>query len=46
MIFSVSEDEVIAMKDGVTETDYTIEGLQVRFTNAEEWYLLCRFYSR
>ena len=33
--FSVSEDEVIAIKDGVTQTQTTRLGLQVRFTNAE-----------
>jgi len=33
--FSVSEDEVIALKDGVTQTQTTRLGLQVRFTNAE-----------
>jgi hypothetical protein len=32
--FSVSEDEVIALKDGVTQTQTTRLGLQVRFTNA------------
>ena len=33
--FSVSEDEVIAIKDGVTQTQTTRLGLQVRFTDAE-----------
>jgi hypothetical protein len=33
--FSVSEDEVIALKDGVTQKQTTRLGLQVRFTNAE-----------
>ena len=33
--FSVSEDEVIAIKDGVTQKQITRLGLQVRFTNAE-----------
>ena len=33
--FSVSEDEVIALKDGVTQKQITRLGLQVRFTNAE-----------
>ena len=33
--FSVSEDEVIALKDGVKQTQTTRLGLQVRFTNAE-----------
>ena len=32
--FSVSEDEVVALKDGVTQTQVTRLGLQVRFTNA------------
>jgi len=32
--FSVSEDEVIALKDGVTQTQITRLGLQVRFTDA------------
>ena len=32
--FSVSEDEVIALKDGVTQTQVTRLGLQVRFTDA------------
>jgi hypothetical protein len=32
--FSVSEDEVVALKDGVTQTQTTRLGLQVRFTNA------------
>ena len=32
--FSVSEDEVIALKEGVTQTQITRLGLQVRFTNA------------
>jgi len=32
--FSVSEDEVVALKDGVTQTQITRLGLQVRFTNA------------
>ena len=34
--FSVSEDEVIALKDGVTQTQITRLGLQVRFTNATD----------
>ena len=33
--FSVSEDEVIALKDGVTQKQTTRLGLQVRFTDAE-----------
>ena len=33
--FSVSEDEVVALKDGVTQKQITRLGLQVRFTNAE-----------
>lgn len=33
--FSVSEDEVIAIKDGVTQKQTTRLGLQVRFTDAE-----------
>ena len=32
--FSVSEDEVVALKTGVTQTQTTRLGLQVRFTNA------------
>lgn len=32
--FSVSEDEVVSLKDGVTQTQTTRLGLQVRFTNA------------
>lgn len=32
--FSVSEDEVISLKEGVTQTQTTRLGLQVRFTNA------------
>lgn len=32
--FSVSEDEIISLKDGVTQTQTTRLGLQVRFTNA------------
>lgn len=32
--FSVSEDEVIGLKDGVKQTQTTRLGLQVRFTNA------------
>ena len=32
--FSVSEDEVIALKEGVTQTQITRLGVQVRFTNA------------
>jgi hypothetical protein len=34
--FSVSEDEVVALKDGVTQTQTTRLGLQVRFTNATD----------
>ena len=34
--FSVSEDEVIALKEGVTQTQTTRLGLQVRFTNATD----------
>lgn len=33
--FSVSEDEVLALKDGVTQKQTTRLGLQVRFTDAE-----------
>jgi hypothetical protein len=33
--FSVSEDEVVALKDGVTQKQITRLGLQVRFTDAE-----------
>jgi len=32
--FSVSEDEVVSLKEGVTQTQTTRLGLQVRFTNA------------
>jgi curli biogenesis system outer membrane secretion channel CsgG len=34
--FSVSEDEVVALKSGVTQTQTTRLGLQVRFTNATD----------
>ena len=34
--FSVSEDEVIALKDGVTQKQITRLGLQVRFTSGKE----------
>ena len=33
--FSVSEDEVLSLKDGSKQTQTTRLGLQVRFTNAE-----------
>ena len=33
--FSVSEDEVLSLKDGSKQTQTTRLGLQVRFTNTE-----------